>query len=157
MPYVGTPPPLVGQFKKLDSISASNGVSNYNMTYNSAAFAPATAEQLIVSVNGVIQESGSSYQISGSQLQFTDPLATGDVIDFVLALGEVGNSVTPTDGSVDIAKMSTTLMKTNAIRVNETSLTSNLTIAASENAMVAGPFTIGSSITLTINGTFTVV
>ena len=46
-------------------------------------------------------------------------------------------------------------MKDSAIRVNDTSLENAITIAADENAMVAGPFTLNA--TLTINGTFTVV
>ena len=125
------------------------------MQHNSADFAPATAEQLIVSVNGVIQAPGDAYTISGSVITFTENLVTGDVIDFIIALGEVGNTVTPTDGSVDINKMSSSIMKNNAIRVNDTALANNVTIAADENAMVAGPFTLNA--TLTVNGTFTVV
>ena len=116
-----------------------------------------TSEQLIVSVNGVIQAPNDAYTISGSTITFSENLVTGDVIDFIVALGEVGNTVTPTDGSVDINKMSTSIMKDNAIRVNDTELASgnDVTIASDENAMVAGPFTLNA--TLTINGTFTVV
>jgi len=154
MPYVGVAP-SAGLFKKLDSITTVNAQAAYTMQHNSANFAPATAEQLIVSVNGVIQAPGDAFTISGSTITFSENLVTGDVIDFIIALGEVGNTVTPTDGSVDINKMSTSIMKDNAIRVNDTALANNVTIAADENAMVAGPFTL--SATLTINGTFTVV
>ena len=154
MPYVGVAP-SAGLFKKLDSITTVNAQAAYTMQHNSANFAPATAEQLIVSVNGVIQAPGDAFTISGSTITFSENLVTGDVIDFIIALGEVGNTVTPTDGSVDINKMSTSIMKDNAIRVNDPALTNNVTIAADENAMVAGPFTLNA--TLTINGTFTVV
>jgi len=154
MPYVGVTP-QTGQFKKLDSITVVNNVDDYDLEYNGVAFKPATAEQIIVSVNGVIQAANDAYTISGSTLTFSENLVTGDVIDFVLALGEVGNSVTPTDGSVDINKMSSSIMKDNAIRVNDTALTTDVTIASDENAMVAGPFTL--SAVLTVNGTFTVV
>jgi len=154
MPYIGVAP-SAGLFKKLDSITTVNAQAAYTMQHNSANFAPATAEQLIVSVNGVIQAPGDAFTISGSTITFSENLVTGDVIDFIIALGEVGNTVTPTDGSVDINKMSTSIMKDNAIRVNDTALANNVTIAADENAMVAGPFTL--SATLTINGTFTVV
>jgi len=154
MPYVGVTP-QTGQFKKLDSITVANNVDNYDLEYNGVAFKPATAEQIIVSVNGVIQAANDAYTISGSTLTFSENLVTGDVIDFVLALGEVGNSVTPTDGSVDINKVSSSIMKDNAIRVNDTALTTDVTIASDENAMVAGPFTLDA--TLTVNGTFTVV
>ena len=154
MPYVGVAPSS-GLFKKLDSITTVNAQAAYTMQHNSANFAPATAEQLIVSVNGVIQAPGDAFTISGSTITFSENLVTGDVIDFIIALGEVGNTVTPTDGSVDINKMSTSIMKDNAIRVNDTALANNVTIAADENAMVAGPFTLNA--TLTVNGTFTVV
>lgn len=154
MPYVGVAP-SAGLFKKLDSIATVNAQAAYTMQHNSSNFAPATAEQLIVSVNGVIQAPSDAFTISGSTITFSENLVTGDVIDFIIALGEVGNTVTPTDGSVDINKMSTSIMKDNAIRVNDTALANNVTIAADENAMVAGPFTLNA--TLTINGTFTVV
>ena len=156
MPYIGVAP-SAGLFKKLDSITTVNAQAAYTMQHNSSNFAPATAEQLIVSVNGVIQAPGDAFTISGSTITFSENLVTGDVIDFIIALGEVGNTVTLTDGSVDINKMSTSIMKDNAIRVNDTALASgnNVTIAADENAMVAGPFTLNA--TLTVNGTFTVV
>lgn len=154
MPYIGTAP-QTGQFKHLDSITVVNGQAAYTMQYNSANFKPATAEQLIVSVNGVIQAPNDAYTISGSTITFSENLVTGDTIDFILALGEVGNSTVPTDGSVDEAKMSSSIMKSNAVRVNDTSLENAITIASDENAMVAGPFTLNA--TLTVNGTFTVV
>ena len=156
MPYIGVAPSS-GLFKKLDSITVVNGQAAYTMQHNSANFKPATEEQLIVSVNGVIQAPGTAYTVSGSTITFSENLVTGDSIDFIVALGEVGNTVTPTDGSVDINKMSSSIMKDNAIRVNDTALaaSASVTIAADENAMVAGPFTLNGD--LTINGTFTVV
>ena len=154
MPYIGVAP-SAGLFKKLDSITTVNAQAAYTMQHNSSNFAPATAEQLIVSVNGVIQAPGDAFTISGSTITFSENLVTGDVIDFIIALGEGGNTVTPTDGSVDVNKMSTSIMNDNAVRVNDTALANNVTIAADENAMVAGPFTLNA--TLTVNGTFTVV
>lgn len=154
MPYVGSQP-QTGQFKALDSITVVNNLDTYTMQYSGVNFKPATAEQIIVSVNGVVQAANDAYTISGSSITFSENLVTGDVIDFILALGEVGNSVTPTDGSVDLAKVSSSIMKDNAIRVNDTALDTNVTIASDENAMVAGPFTLNA--TLTVNGTFTVV
>ena len=152
--YIGKPP-ATGLFKKLDSITVVNAQAAYTLQYSSSNFKPATAEQLIMSVNGVIQAPGDAYTISGSTITFSENLVTGDVIDFIVALGEVGNTVTPTDGSVDVNKMSSSIMKDGAIRVNDTSLSNNVTIASDENAMVAGPYTLNA--TLTVNGTFTVV
>ena len=154
MPYIGVAPSS-GLFKKLDAITVVNAQAAYTMQYNSGNFKPATAEQLIVSVNGVIQAPGDAYTVSGSTITFSENLVTGDVIDFIVALGEVGNTVTPVDGSVDVNKMSSSIMKDAAIRVNDTSLTNDVTIASDENAMVAGPFTVSAN--LTVNGVLTIV
>lgn len=154
MPYIGVAPSS-GLFKKLDSISTVNNQAAYTMQYNSSNFKPATAEQLIVSVNGVIQAPNDAYTVSGSTITFSENLVTGDVIDFIVALGEVGNTVTPTDGSVDINKMSSSIMKDAGIRVNDNELTSDVTIAADERAMVSGDFKV--SATLTVNGVLTIV
>lgn len=154
MPYIGVAPSS-GLFKKLDAITVVNAQAAYTMQYNSSNFKPATAEQLIVSVNGVIQAPTDAYTVSGSTITFSENLVTGDVIDFIVALGEVGNTVTPVDGSVDVNKMSSSIMKDAAIRVNDTSLTNDVTIASDENAMVAGPFTVSAN--LTVNGVLTIV
>lgn len=154
MPYIGRQP-QAGQFKKLDSITTVNNQAAYTMQYNSSNFKPATAEQLMVSVNGVIQSPNSAYTVSGSTITFSENLVTGDVIDFIVALGEVANSVTPTDGSVDVNKMSSSIMKDAGIRVNDNELTNDVTIAADERAMVSGDFKV--SATLTVNGVLTIV
>ena len=154
MPYIGKQP-LAGQFKKLDAIAVVNNQAAYTMQYNSSNFKPATAEQLICSVNGVVQAAGDAYTVSGSTITFSENLVTGDVIDFIVALGEVGNTVTPTDGSVDVNKMSSSIMKDAGIRVNDNELTNDVTIAADERAMVSGDFKV--SATLTVNGVLTIV
>lgn len=154
MPYIGKAP-LAGQFKKLDAITVVNNQAAYTMQYNSSNFKPATAEQIIVSVNGVVQAPVDAYTVSGSTITFSENLVTGDVIDFIVALGEVGNTVTPTDGSVDINKMSSSIMKDAGIRVNDNELTNDVTIAADERAMVSGDFKVSAN--LTINGVLTIV
>ena len=155
MPYIGKAP-LAGDFKKLGSLTAS-ATATYALTYNSAAFKPANAESLIVSVNGVTQAPVDAYSVSGSNIIFSENLSASDTIDYVLALGEVGNSIVPTDNSVTAEKLSSTISRGGAahIRVNPNSLTVATTIASGENALVAGPFTLAE--TLTVNGTFTVV
>ena len=159
MPYIGTQP-LTGEFIKLDSITAGSTSpgNEYPLTRGGAAFFPASATQIIVSVNGVTQAPIDAYSVSGSSIVFSENLSATDTIDYILALGEVGNSIVPTDGSITSAKLSATLGRGTApIRVNTNSLTTNQTIASGENAGVFGPFTIPTSVTLTVNGTFTVV
>ena len=164
MPYIGTQP-LTGEFIKLDSITAGSTSpgNEYPLTRGGAAFFPASATQIIVSVDGVTQAPIDAYTVNTNSsgnpvIVFTENLSSSDTIDYILALGEIGNSIVPTDGSVTSAKLSATLGRGTApIRVNTNSLTTNQTIASGENAGVFGPFTIPTSVTLTVNGTFTVV
>ena len=115
MPYVGTQP-LTGNFIKLDSISVVNNQAAYTLQSGGADFKPGQAERLLCSVNGVVQNPNDAFTISGATITFSENLVTGDVIDFIIALGEVGTTTTPADGTVDIDKMSSSIMKNNAIR-----------------------------------------
>ena len=103
MPFIGQEP-LTGAYHVLDSITAS-ATATYNLQLNSGAFSPATANQLLVSLNGVIQKPGSSFTISGSQITFSSALTSSDSIDFIIALGDVLNVGTPTDGTVSTSKI----------------------------------------------------
>ena len=103
MPFIGQEP-LTGAYHVLDAITAS-ATATYNLQLNSGAFSPATANQLLVSLNGVIQKPGSSFTISGSQITFSSALTSSDSIDFIIALGDVLSVGTPTDGSVNTSQL----------------------------------------------------
>ena len=60
---------------------------------------------VLVSLNGILQAPTDSYTISGSTLTFASNLATGDVIDFVMLLGNVLDLGTPSDNTVTGAKL----------------------------------------------------
>ena len=102
MPYVGKQP-LAGDFKKLGSLTAS-ATATYALTYNSAAFTPANAESLIVSLNGVTQAPNDAYSVSGSNIVFASNLSSSDSIDYILALGEVGNRTEPNLSLIHISE-----------------------------------------------------
>ena len=106
MAYLGQQP-ISGEFKKLDTISVVNGQAAYTMQYNSANYVPASANHMIVSLNGVIQNPGTSFTVSGSTLTFASNLVTGDVINFIMVLGDVLNIGTPSDNTVTNDKLST--------------------------------------------------
>ena len=116
MPFIGQEP-LTGAYHVLDAITAS-ATATYNLQLNSGAFSPATANQLLVSLNGVIQKPGSSFTISGSQITFSSALTSSDSIDFIIALGDVLSVGTPTDGSVNTAKIATDAVTSAKIATN---------------------------------------
>jgi len=108
MPYVGKTP-VVGNFVKLDAITTS-ATATYNLTNGGVAYFPQTANNCIVSLNGVIQSPTSAYTISGSTIVFSDALTASDTIDFILVLGDVLSIGTPSDGTVSFAKVTSNLI-----------------------------------------------
>jgi hypothetical protein len=108
MAYIGKQP-VVGNFVKLDAITTS-ATATYNLLNGGVAYFPQTANNCIVSLNGVIQSPTSAYTISGSTIVFSDALTSSDTIDFILVLGDVLNIGTPSDGTVGFAKVTSNLI-----------------------------------------------
>ena len=116
MSYIGKQP-VVGNFQKCDAITVVNGQAAYTLNVGGAAVNPENANHMLVSLNGVLQAPGDSFTVSGSTLTFASNLATGDVIDFVIILGDVLDLGTPSDNSISTAKLvanSVTAAKFNA-------------------------------------------
>ena len=103
MPYIGKQP-TVGNFQVCDAISVVNGQAAYTMQVGGSNVEPENANHMLVSLNGVLQKPGSSFTISGATITFASNLATGDVIDFIILLGDTLNVGTPSDDSVGAAQ-----------------------------------------------------
>jgi hypothetical protein len=108
MAYIGKQP-VVGNFVKLDAIVTS-ATATYNLLNGGVAYFPQTANNCIVSLNGVIQSPTSAYTISGSTIVFDSALTSADSIDFILVLGDVLNIGTPSDATVGFAKVTSNLI-----------------------------------------------
>ena len=108
MAYIGKQP-VVGNFVKLDAIVTS-ATATYNLLNGGVAYFPQTANNCIVSLNGVIQSPTSAYTISGSTIVFSDALTSSDSIDFILVLGDVLSIGTPSDATVSFAKVTSNLI-----------------------------------------------
>ena len=118
MAYIGKQP-VVGNFQVCDAISVVNGQAAYTMQVNSTNVEPENANHMLVSLNGILQKPGSSFTISGATITFASNLATGDVIDFIILLGDTLNVGTPSDDSVGAAQTK------NDIISGQTALTSS--------------------------------
>jgi len=104
MAYIGKTP-ITGNFVKLDAISVVNGQAAYTMNNGGSAFTDyENVNQFLVSLNGILQAPTDSFTVSGSTLTFASNLATGDVIDFVIVLGNTLDIGTPSDATVTQAK-----------------------------------------------------
>jgi len=102
MPFIGQQP-TTGAFLELDSLTAS-ATANYDLQLNSAYYYPESVNNLLVSINGVIQGS-NTLSLSGYTLTVGATLSSSDTIDFVRVFGNVGTISTPTDGSVTANKI----------------------------------------------------
>ena len=130
MAYIGKQP-VVGNFVKLDAITTS-ATATFNLTNGGVAYSPQSANNCIVSLNGVIQEPTSAsnvggYTISGSTIVFTSALTSLDVIDFILVLGDTLSIGTPSDGTVGFAKVTSNLI---------TGATSEATIDGADSVLI---------------------
>ena len=103
MAYIGKEP-QVGNYVVMDALSAS-ATADYTLQSGSTNFIPESANHLIVSLNGVIQKPGSSFTVAGAVLSFSSALTSNDSIDFVIALGNVLDIGTPSDGVITNAKL----------------------------------------------------
>lgn len=97
-----------GDFRKLDDISSSfNGsTTTFNLTAASATVIAGAATQLIISVNGVIQEPLTAFTLAqgGSQIQFTTAPPVSATF-FGVLFGGVGQVSIPSDASVTTEKI----------------------------------------------------
>ena len=109
MAYIGVQP-AAGQYRKLDDISAGfNGTSTtFTTSVSGESVTAGTAQQLLVSIGGVIQEPKTDYDVSTNSIVFTTAPAAG--LDFFAVLmGDAVNTITVPDGSVTTAKLAGSL------------------------------------------------
>ena len=99
MPYIGRGISQLQTIDKLDAItpSTSTGAGPYNLTQSSSAFTPISANNLLISINGVVQY--GNFTVSGSTVTFTGALSDSDTCNFILHVGE-GIVNTPGAGTV---------------------------------------------------------
>ena len=142
MGYVGNPLPA--------NFQASPAVVRFDGDGSDTTFAlgrtVSNVQDILVSVDGVIQDS-SKYTIpDGSTLTFGsgDAPAAGTNNVFVYFLELAGGNITPAAENKGNFKFG------GMFRTNSQSLTSNVTILATENAQVTGPLTVASGVTLTV-------
>ena len=107
MAYIG-PEPKLGRNREVDDISSGfNGSATaFTLQVSGSNVSPGTANDIIVSLGGVIQNPNNDYTIAGSTLTFTTAPASG-LSFFAVVLGQSIDSsvVTPADGSVTSAKL----------------------------------------------------
>ena len=107
MGYIGRGPVKSGAFRIIDDIASSfNGsTTGFTLQHNSSNLTPGTEQNLLVAVDGVMQEPVDAFTISGSTLTFTSAPASGASF-WGVELGDVGGIASSVaNGTVDTAQL----------------------------------------------------
>ena len=108
MAYIGNSPANVGNYQIIDDISSSfNGsTTSFALASGSITITPAKSGQLLVGVNGVMQEPDDTgtngFKVSGSNVVFSSAPASGDTF-WAVYQGQSVDIGTPSDDVVDTA------------------------------------------------------
>ena len=119
MAYIGNSPANVGNYQIVDDISSSfdGSETSFALTSGSIAITPAKSGQLLVGVNGVMQEPDDTgtngFKVSGSNVVFSSAPESGDTF-WAIYQGQNVDIGTPSDDVVD-----TVHIKDNAITADK--------------------------------------
>jgi len=162
MAYQGNP--LYTAFSTINKQDLTGGAgTNFTLDYSVGS-----PQDIEVFVNNVRQEPVDAYTISGTSLTMTGTIAATDDF-YVVFQGKAQQTAVPGVGTITQAMFApglnlgagyfqgdngatgdTTNGKKDVLRVHEQELNTNTTIAATDNALCAGPLTIATGVTLTV-------
>jgi len=141
MAYIGNAVPAI--FQSRPSVVRFNG--DGSDTTFALGREISTVQDILVSVDGVVQDTSAYTVPDGSTLTFSAAPSSGTANIFVHFLDLAGGNITPA------AEFKGNFKGGGLFRTNAANLTISTTILATENAQVTGPFTVDSGVTLTIN------
>ena len=73
----------MGSYDALDDITLSSSKTTYNLTKGNFVFEPISANNIICSINGVVQN--GNFSVIGSTITFTDTsFSSSDKMDYIL-------------------------------------------------------------------------
>ena len=140
MPYIGNS--LAANFQTPPAVVRFNG--DGSDTTFALGRTIGSVQEILVSVDGVVQDSAAYTVPDGSTLTFSAAPSSGTGNIFVYFLEVARATITPTDQFKGNFKAG------GLFRTNAQTLDSNITILATENAQVTGPLTVSSGVTLTV-------
>jgi hypothetical protein len=162
MAYQGNP--LYTAFSTINKQDLTGGTgTNFTLDYSVGS-----PQDIEVFVNNVRQEPGVAYTTTGTSLTMTGAIIATDDF-YVVFQGKAQQTAVPGAGTITQAMFAsglnlgagyfqgdngdtgdTTNGKKDIFRVHEQELNTNTTIAATDNALCAGPLTIATGVTLTV-------
>ena len=153
MAYIGRGIENLLNTQKLDAITpaTATGAGPYNLTQNSVAFVPASADSLVISIDGVIQY--GNFTISGSTVTFSAALSDSNTCDFIYQMG-TGLLNTPVDGSVNTAQLADDAVTT--AKILDVNITNAKLAGSIENAKLSNSAITINGSAVSLGGTVTI-
>ena len=142
MPFIGNDPsPAFESLPTRQEFSGDGSTTTFTLNQTVSS-----EQEIVVSVDGVVQEPTGAYTVpDGTTLTFSAaPSSNSGNNIFVMFFGRTLGTVTPASENKGNFKNG------GMFRTNAQTLSTNITILATENAQVTGPLTVASGVTLTV-------
>ena len=101
MSYIGRGTESISNVEVLDNLTF-NGSASYTLQKSSTNFVPSSANNLLISISGVVQQ--GNFSVSGSTITFDTTVSASDTCDWILHYG-TGLITIPADGTVTTVKI----------------------------------------------------
>ena len=102
MAYIGRGLDKISNVEVLDNLTFDGSSTSFTLQKNSVNFTPSSANNILVSIDGVVQ--AGNFTCSGSTIDFGVAVSASSTCDFIIHYG-VGVVTTPSDNSVTAAKI----------------------------------------------------
>jgi hypothetical protein len=118
MSYIGRGTESISNVEVLDNLTF-DGSASYTLQKSSTNFVPSSANNLLISISGVVQQ--GNFSVSGSTITFDTVVSGSDTCDWILHYG-TGLITTVADGAITEAKLGSNAVTT--AKINDSAITS---------------------------------
>ena len=118
MAYIGRGTESISNVEVLDNLTF-DGSASYTLQKSSTNFVPSSANNLLISISGVVQQ--GNFSVSGSTITFDTTVSASDTCDWILHYG-TGLITTVADGAITEAKLGSNAVTT--AKINNGAITS---------------------------------
>ena len=154
MPYIGKAPNQGVRTRFIYQATAGQ-TSFSGSDANSNTLTYSDGEYVDVSQNGILLKPATDYtSTSGTTVVLVTGATVNDVVEIVVYDAfTIANSFSKSESDTRYPFLG----NDSIIRTNGQTISSDITISSSTNALSAGPITVGASATLTVNGFYTIL
>jgi len=154
MPYIGKAPKNSVRNRYVYQATAGQTTFTGSDT-NALTLSYSDSLYLDVYQNGVLLKPATDYAATtGTSVVLTSSASTNDVVEMIVYdVFDVADGYTKAQADTRYPFLG----NNSIMRTNGNTITGNITIDASTNAMSAGPITVNSNITVTVNGYWTIL